>query len=142
MRPLFTAPAEPEAVERLGGKPSRMIVLGCGLRIQVEQHGERLHVAASAAEPKHVRYHLRAWNLELEAVEGVSDGALTWELWRQDDNGNDFLMATFASERAAQCVADLFEARGHKQSYWVSPKGSETGWTDSLRKEKGADPLS
>ena len=43
----------------------------------------------------------------------------TWEVWRQDDNGNTFVMQTAASEQEARCVADTFERRAHKQMYWV-----------------------
>lgn len=42
-----------------------------------------------------------------------------WELWRQDDNGNRFLVARFASRDAADGERARFEALGHKQTYWV-----------------------
>ncbi|HEX2080024.1 MAG TPA: hypothetical protein VHG08_20060 [Longimicrobium sp.] len=42
-----------------------------------------------------------------------------WELWRQDDNGNRFLVARFGSADAAEAEQRRFEALGHKQTYWV-----------------------
>ena len=42
-----------------------------------------------------------------------------WELWRQDDNGHRFKIATFASEpEAREHLAD-YESRHHKQMYWI-----------------------
>ncbi|MBW3570096.1 MAG: hypothetical protein KY467_03210 [Gemmatimonadetes bacterium] len=48
--------------------------------------------------------------------------ATAWELWRQDDNGNRFLIAAFDSVRAAEAEQRRFEALGHKQTYWVQPR--------------------
>ncbi len=45
-----------------------------------------------------------------------------WELWRQDDNGNRFLIARFASRVEAEDAGRRFEALAHKQTYWVQPR--------------------
>ena len=42
-----------------------------------------------------------------------------WALWRQDDNGNRFLIARFDSAEAAEAEQRRYEALGHKQTYWV-----------------------
>lgn len=42
-----------------------------------------------------------------------------WELWRQDDNGNRFRIARFASRESAEAEQRRFEALGHKQTYWM-----------------------
>jgi hypothetical protein len=43
-------------------------------------------------------------------------------VYRQDDNGNRFVVATgLTQEEAERLVAD-FEARGHKQCYWAEPE--------------------
>jgi len=43
-----------------------------------------------------------------------------WSVWRQGDDGNQFLIEDGLSEETAkQMVAD-FEARGHKQLYWTT----------------------
>ncbi|RKE20945.1 hypothetical protein [Streptomyces sp. TLI_171] len=41
---------------------------------------------------------------------------------RQDDNGNRFLLARGLGRAEAEALAAEFEARGHKQLYWVEPE--------------------
>ena len=48
-----------------------------------------------------------------------SDGG-AWHLWRQDDNGNRFHIAVFATQAAAEAERRRFEALAHKQIYWVA----------------------
>ncbi|WP_370869573.1 hypothetical protein [Pseudomonas sp.] len=38
---------------------------------------------------------------------------------RMDDNGNQFVVRADLTRIAAEALARQFEARGHKQSYWV-----------------------
>lgn len=49
-----------------------------------------------------------------------ADGT-AWLLYRLDDNNNRFEIARFASEREAQAACEVYEARGHKQTYWIEP---------------------
>jgi hypothetical protein len=42
-----------------------------------------------------------------------------WCLVRLDDNGNEFVVRADLTRAAAEALARQFEARGHKQSYWV-----------------------
>jgi len=42
-----------------------------------------------------------------------------WLVVRQDDNGNEVVMAEVATEAEARSIAATFEARGHKQLYTV-----------------------
>lgn len=42
-----------------------------------------------------------------------------WRLVRLDDNGNAFVVRSDLTRAAAEALAREFEARGHKQSYWV-----------------------
>jgi hypothetical protein len=49
----------------------------------------------------------------------------TWELWRQDDNGNRFLIGRFGTAEAAEAEQRRFEALGHKQTYWVQPAAGD-----------------
>lgn len=42
-----------------------------------------------------------------------------WGLWRQDDNGNRVHIADYPSEALAREQLEAFEARGHKQIYWI-----------------------
>ncbi|MBN9120346.1 MAG: hypothetical protein J0I06_14510 [Planctomycetes bacterium] len=42
-----------------------------------------------------------------------------WSVWRTDDTGNTFLVRDGLTHEAAQQLVAEFEARGHKQTYWV-----------------------
>lgn len=44
-------------------------------------------------------------------------------LYRLDDNGNKALVRSYESRRAADYFQNLYESRGHKQSYWVEQDG-------------------
>jgi len=44
-----------------------------------------------------------------------------WAVWRCDEHGNEFEMRSGLGEEEARRIAADFEARGHKQSYRVSP---------------------
>jgi len=46
----------------------------------------------------------------------------SFELWRQDDNGNRFLVGSFAERADAE--RRLWELTGllHKQTYWITEK--------------------
>ncbi|MDI1482679.1 hypothetical protein [Polyangium sp. y55x31] len=46
-----------------------------------------------------------------------------WSLWRQDDHGQRYEMSTFLSYSRAMRECATFEARGHKQMYWVRRQG-------------------
>ena len=50
-----------------------------------------------------------------------------WELWRQDDNGNRFVIGRFDTANAADAEQRRFEALGHKQTYWVQPSADRGG---------------
>lgn len=50
---------------------------------------------------------------------------LGWTVWRQDDNGNRFVVAHHSDRSAADSQAAEMEARGHKQTYWVARRGGE-----------------
>jgi hypothetical protein len=51
------------------------------------------------------------------------EAAPRWELWRQDDNGNRFLVSTHPDEAAARLRLDEFESGVvHKQTYWIDKR--------------------
>lgn len=58
-------------------------------------------------------------HLELRRDRSGDDGR--WSLWRQDDNGNRFLMSSALTRAEAERLAAAFEARAHKQIYWIAP---------------------
>jgi hypothetical protein len=49
------------------------------------------------------------------------DALKAFQVWRIDDNGNVFAVGEPTSERDARCLVQQYEARGHKQMYWVAP---------------------
>jgi len=51
----------------------------------------------------------------------LAPDAPRWALWRQDDNGNRVLMRRFAGIEEAEREQRAYEARGHKQTYWIEP---------------------
>jgi hypothetical protein len=50
----------------------------------------------------------------------------TWSVFRQDDNGNRFVVQEHISRDDAERLVEKFEARGHKQLYWAD-RDRETG---------------
>jgi hypothetical protein len=48
-----------------------------------------------------------------------------WEVWRQDDNGNTFVIETNLAKEKAEDLAARMTARGHKQMYWAQQCGKE-----------------
>lgn len=42
-----------------------------------------------------------------------------WSVWRQDDNGNVFMVKDGLAEMDALGLVREFERKGHKQSYWA-----------------------
>ncbi|MEZ4383911.1 MAG: hypothetical protein R3A79_21445 [Nannocystaceae bacterium] len=46
-----------------------------------------------------------------------------WALWREDDNCNRFEIDRFRSYTKAYAQQQLYDARGHRQTYWVEPAG-------------------
>lgn len=57
----------------------------------------------------------------MENVETCTvDMTSQWSVWRIDDNGNVYLVREQLTEANARQIAAEFEARGHKQMYWVA----------------------
>jgi len=46
-------------------------------------------------------------------------GAAQVELWRRDDNGNEFLIERFFDRASAEQACERFTRAGHKQLYWL-----------------------
>jgi hypothetical protein len=47
--------------------------------------------------------------------------AATYSVYRQDDNGNRFVVERHLSREDAERLAAEFQALGHKQVYWAAP---------------------
>jgi hypothetical protein len=54
-------------------------------------------------------------------------GARDWQLWRQDDAGNRFLVRGGLTEAEARGLVAAYEARGHRQMYWAEREGADRG---------------
>ena len=52
-----------------------------------------------------------------QELSGANQGP--WRLQRQDDNGNRYEMARFETREEAEAAAERYQARGHKQLYYV-----------------------
>lgn len=52
--------------------------------------------------------------------------AMTFELWRQDENGNRFLVGTFADRAAAELQLAELTRIPHKQTYWITENPEDT----------------
>jgi hypothetical protein len=46
---------------------------------------------------------------------------MRWELWRQDDNGNHFLIGSYPDLREAEHALTRISRHKHKQTYWIEP---------------------
>jgi hypothetical protein len=57
---------------------------------------------------------------DLVAIHPELDGP-GWVLWREDENGARLPMRVFALKQTAEFARAEYEAKGHKQSYWVAP---------------------
>jgi hypothetical protein len=51
----------------------------------------------------------------------ASEKNQSYELWRQDDNGNKFLVKHVSSQEEADEWVEKMTKRGHKQTYWSTP---------------------
>jgi len=63
---------------------------------------------------------------------------MPYDLWRLDDNGQRFLVATFPDrEDAERRMAELTRSL-HKQTYWVAPRpfGGDTGRPDPSQENR------
>ncbi len=45
---------------------------------------------------------------------------MSWELWRQDDNGNRFLVGIYGDHATAERMLAELTRTPHKQYYWIT----------------------
>lgn len=98
----------------------------CGLECSVAWiHGHSdipsgAEIYASACEPAHLLFHLdlaaRRWGQS--SAEDIVEPT-PWRVMRQDDNGNVAIAHRVTTECEARGLAAEYEARGHKQLYWI-----------------------
>jgi hypothetical protein len=63
----------------------------------------------------------------MHAAWSESIQARPWVVWRQDDNGNRSIVSRHLTRDEADAVAAEFDARGHKQMYWVEEDRARPG---------------
>ena len=57
--------------------------------------------------------------------EGKYDSeTMTWSVWRQGDDGNEFLVESGLTKHAADERVVELESHGHKQLYWARKDSS------------------
>ncbi len=60
---------------------------------------------------------------EEQPIDRIDPAATTtgdaWCVMRQDDNGHVAMIVGGLDHEAAQAMTEAFEARGHKQTYWI-----------------------
>jgi len=117
---------EPEHIEGLGQFERAGIDLGgtrCMLVRSVDAANRVvLEVPTNVANPrKFVEEAATALGLGNDDTVGLEQSftRLAWELWREDDNGNQSMMGRFIDQASAERCAQAFERRGHRQRYWV-----------------------
>lgn len=69
---------------------------------------------------KPLNLHVFDW-VEMEHEERLwgHGQAGRFNVMRQDDNGQTFVMRTCTNDYEAKRWVEVYEARGHKQDYWV-----------------------
>lgn len=63
---------------------------------------------------------------EKEPVNPINFKVPVYDLWREDDYGNRFLMDTLYDLGQAKELQEMFQAKGHKQLYEVKQRFTPT----------------
>lgn len=89
---------------------------------QGENPGTEIRIRRDVAEPPAVLDGgLGLLGLGLEDLAWVHPDIRfnRWSVWRQDDHGNRFLVAVTDCKADALKLEAAYEAKGHKQMYWI-----------------------
>lgn len=96
----------------------------CGLEVAIWGFHDRDvgEIHASDTERRHIFFHLDLDRAKASVwwPDYGHDAPPRWRVVRADDNGNEFEVRVVPSRCEAEHVAAVFEARGHKQTYWVT----------------------
>ena len=55
----------------------------------------------------------------IEALGYTLEHDQSWSVWRQGDDGNEFLVKDDLTDEEARELVSTYESRGHKQLYWA-----------------------
>ncbi len=83
-------------------------------------------IAAVTADDA-TRAALGALEESLRLAEVPGNAATRHQVWRQDDNGNVFLVASFDCRGDAEREIARLAGGGHKQSYWITAAPASGG---------------
>ena len=130
-------------VERVGGEPVRFWNHGLGwyleLRFCAPLSGRPFVAFESMFYPGGCSVHFRRGDDPQEALRDLfetlamdehelglhpeldAERLPQWALWREDDNNNRFEIERSRSYAKLAEREQMFEARGHRQSYWIEP---------------------
>ncbi|MFN8365990.1 MAG: hypothetical protein U0Y96_01970 [Candidatus Kapaibacterium sp.] len=107
-------------------------VCDCGFAVSIIHalHKHNFIVAQTDYCINHLYHHLRIplrpdWvNPEPKSyglTRGYFTNAVDYNLYRQDDNGNNFCLEPGISRLYAECLLREYESMHHKQIYWINP---------------------
>ena len=65
---------------------------------------------------------------------------MAWELWRQDEHGNEMLIRVFDDPADAEHARDQLAARGHHQHYWLQARRTDATDHDEATPTADGDP--
>jgi hypothetical protein len=96
---------------------------GTGLEVAPDELAN-VEIHANARDTEHILFHLpfKVGEVSKWVPDTTVAASRDWTLLRQDDGGNRFEVSSFTSRCEAEAAAAEFEARGHKQMYWVESK--------------------
>jgi hypothetical protein len=113
----------------LGPEDSWLLECDCGLELLLRSVRGAVPLCLLAVQNGEVTHALA--HLELEggvvlwsAEDGGPLPADGWAVVRQDETGNRYDICVVPGRAHAECFARLMEARAHKQSYYVEPRGT------------------
>jgi len=98
---------------------------GPDLRVVAPNELACIEVYANDRDFDHIRFHMSVpmLNISRWTPDALVEPPKAWTLVRQDDNGHRCEIERFTSSCEADAAAMAFEARGHKQMYWVEGPG-------------------
>jgi RpiB/LacA/LacB family sugar-phosphate isomerase len=102
-------------------------VLVLGLRLTSSALLTEILDAWFAGSPSQDPDDLRNIRHVAEIAQSATAPGQAFVLMRQDDNGNRYVVARYPDHASATAAAEEFEARGHKQLYWVEAPTTSVG---------------
>lgn len=125
-------------LDNMGCAKGAMLITDDGLQFMVEtcleskpEYASSIFLIVNEQLTENIEKVLSLLGVKFEDLTWIHDDIkpTPWELWRQDDNGNQALMKTCLSRVDASILQKLYEDRGHKQLYWIQECGNSNSET-------------